>query len=94
MVDGVPLREHYAAIWKRSGTKPDELKNELPDWLGYLWQWFLELHQTRGSGMEGMQRITYAEIDAWIRLTGNVVDWWDVRAIKAVDSVACKPKEK
>lgn len=44
--------------------------------------------------MEGMQRITYTEIDAWIRLTGNDVSLLDVRAIKAIDAVACKPKEE
>jgi hypothetical protein len=57
---------------------------ELPKEGRATWATFLELHQTRSSGM-GIGAITYTEIDAWQRVTGIDLDPWEIVAIKALD---------
>ncbi len=82
-------------MFKQTGKRPAQLDAvQIPEWLIYLWQWFVELHNTRGEGMSGVAPITYSEMKAWSELTGNEPTPWEVRAIKAVDRIACRPKEK
>lgn len=80
-------------MWKRSGTKPREIDHSLDYELAYLWGWFLELHNGRGAGFSTLNPITYTDIEAWSRLSGNELQAWEVKAIKAIDAVACKPKD-
>lgn len=46
----------------------------------YLWRWFREIDARRRGGP-----ISYAEIDAWARLTGRRPTRWEVDAITRID---------
>lgn len=51
----------------------------------YLWGWFHELSNARGSGGFGAAAISYPDILAWSRLTGRRPAPWEVDVIKALD---------
>jgi hypothetical protein len=57
----------------------------LPLQAEHIWRWFCELDASRQSGGFGPSPITYQDIDAYRRLTGEVMQAWEVRAIRAVD---------
>lgn len=72
--------EHLQSIWKQSGEKPKELDGPpMPELGAHLWSWFSQLHKARQGP------ITYSEIEAWARLTGNSPQAWEVQAIKEID---------
>lgn len=58
---------------------------ECPPALEYLWGWFLDIGSTRGGGY-GPAPITYPDIDAWARLTGNDPTPWEVRMLRRIDN--------
>lgn len=72
------------ATWRKA--KADLEPPELPYCVEHLWRWFCELHLGRGTGGFGPSRVTYADIDAWSRLTRTQVRPAEVRAILAVDN--------
>ncbi|WP_435052260.1 phage tail assembly chaperone [Geoanaerobacter pelophilus] len=62
---------------------PDE--PPMPAEVEHIWTWFQELSATRGGGF-GPAPITYQEIEAWSRLTGNRPTPWEVTQIKMLDA--------
>ena len=60
---------------------------EVPDVVDYLWRWFFDLSRGRSSGMNGPSPLSALEIDAWLRLTGNIVSRSDFEAIMDMDAV-------
>lgn len=78
--------EHLAQVWDRTGKEPERLRSapELPVALYPLWDDFLALHRSRAVGM-GTARITFADIDAWQRVTGAVLRPWQIEAIQRAD---------
>jgi hypothetical protein len=50
-----------------------------------LFSYFLELHGTRGASMAGPLRITFAEIEAWQRVQGMLLEPWQIDAITGAD---------
>jgi hypothetical protein len=60
---------------------------EFPQVLSYLWQHFINLNNSRQSGM-GMNPISYSEIDAYCRLMKVSLSTFDVSAIKRLDVIA------
>jgi len=65
-------------------TIPDE--PQCPDVVAHVFGWFWHLSQRRSKGME-TGAIPYAEIDAWIRLTGTKVLDAEVEMITTMDDV-------
>lgn len=51
-----------------------------------LWNIFMQLNDTRGSNGYGMNPISFQEIEAMIRLTGNPLRSWEVEIIRAMDA--------
>lgn len=70
----------------------------LPDDLLYLWEWFLQLHRSRGGSGFGLMGITYEGIRAWCDVTGAEPHGWEIEAIKRADNAYCdvvnEPKAK
>lgn len=50
-----------------------------------LWQTFRELHASRPQSGFGPLRITFAEIDAFQRVTGVQLKPWEVDALRRAD---------
>jgi len=74
-------------VEKQTGIVPPELEGlpELPESAAYILQWFYDLSSTRTVGM-ALNPISFTEIDAWSRLTGNKPSIWEVSAIKQLDT--------
>ena len=71
--------EHLNIVWKQSGNKPQELADvpEPPPELLYLWDWLGELTYP----------MSFAELEAWGRLTGHTLCRWEVEALVKLDRV-------
>ncbi len=58
----------------------------LPVQLAHVWHWFLELSLGRtGSGF-GLNALTWADMDAWARLTQRRMTREDITCLKALDA--------
>jgi len=49
------------------------------------WRWWMELHQGRGQGGLGPAGLTWSDLQAWSRFTGNELSGEDVAMIFAID---------
>lgn len=67
---------------KQTTKRPAQPK--LPTEALRIWWAFVDLHRTRG-GEWGARAIPYTEIYAWSRLTGTVLEAWELDALRAVD---------
>lgn len=72
------------------GMSPEEAehfehRDRFPQALAYLWQWFVEICEVRGSNGFGPNCITYPDIAAWAQLTGSRPTPWDVGVLRALD---------
>jgi len=66
---------------------PDDYKSlPMPENYRHCWSWFGELSRTRSSNGFGQNPISYAEIDAWSRLTNIELTPLEVSAIMRLDS--------
>jgi hypothetical protein len=62
--------------------------------IAHVWDWFRELDATRGGNGWGVNPITFAEIDAYQRLTGEQITAWAARLIRAVDNAVLIERAK
>lgn len=71
-------------VWKTTGRKPKQLAEapELPEELGYIWEWFREVF----SG----EPLTFSEMQAWAQLTGKRLLGWEAELIKSLDRIYWK----
>lgn len=60
---------------------------DFPDLLTYLWEHFINLHNTRSMGM-ALNPISYTEIEAYSRLMKIQLSKFDIAAIKRLDIIA------
>ena len=56
---------------------------EIPLYYRHVWDWFLDLNQSRNSGGS----LSYADIYAYFQVMGINADRDDVRALKILDSL-------
>jgi hypothetical protein len=85
--DGSPLRDHLLKLKTAHGINDPLLTPiKVSPAVTYLWEYFLDLNNTRQSGM-GVSAINYTEIKSWCDLTGNTLSAFEVRVIKMLDSV-------
>ncbi|MEQ8347095.1 MAG: hypothetical protein RIB84_21210 [Sneathiellaceae bacterium] len=64
---------------------PELAGPDLPEEMGFLWAWFVELSGARGSGGLGPAPLTYPDIAAWSALTGVQPRPWQVALLKRLD---------
>jgi len=64
--------------------KPPQLADapEMPQELGYLWEWFREVFTGR--------ELTYGEMESWSRMTGKRLRGWEAELIKSLDRIFWK----
>ena len=53
----------------------------MPEALGYLWGWLLDIHNTRTINGMGASRATQLDIWAWQQNTGNKLALWELGAV-------------
>lgn len=71
-----------------------ELKGpELPEAAAHVWGWFIELCASRQHGAYAVQSLTYAEIEAWSRLTGRALRPFEVAWLRTLDALWLAPEE-
>jgi len=89
LADGSTKLEALTAIWTRTKRQPEELANlpRLPRQGRALWADFLDLHLTRRSGLNGPERLSFADLQAWQIVTASTLAPWEIRAILALDRV-------
>lgn len=73
----VALTEHL-----RTGKAP-----RLPTGGELIWRWFLDLHAGRGLGMAGPLPISWADIEAYRRLTGCPIERRHIDVLMALDRI-------
>lgn len=59
---------------------------EIPSAVSHVWDWFWTLDSRRQRTESGAQPLTFSEIDAWVRLMGEIPTPEEVRMILAMDS--------
>jgi hypothetical protein len=93
--DGHSLREHLEKVQEITKQVPEGLKDlvELPEEASQCWRWFLELNETRASGM-GISAITFTEIKSFFELHWVVPEVEEVEMIKLFDRVAMKAMQE
>lgn len=83
---GVTKREHLQQVQRQTGETPTDLQGpQCPPALEYIWQWFLELHQSRGHSMNGPLPLSHQELAAWAQLTQRPLSILEVRLLKSLD---------
>jgi hypothetical protein len=94
--DGSTKRQHLISAERQLGETPEELLNapELPEYLVYLWNYFMELSRARGNNGFGPSPLAYSEIQAWARLTKQALDAWELDAILKLDVLFLNAKSK
>lgn len=81
--DGNSVSDHMAVVRRRKGAAVAE-GPKCPEEAGYLWLVWNELHAARTSGMVP-NPISWTEIEAYQRVTGEPLLAWEARAVRAVD---------
>ena len=80
-------------VCRQTGKTPEELGLELPEETGpgvpengeYLWAWFQELSSGRGNNGFGVLPLTWADMDAWARMTGTRPEPWETAILRSMD---------
>ena len=67
---------------------PEDYPEEppFPDSLRYLWEWFVQLSDGRGSSGFGPNPLSWPDFDAWSRLMRVTPDVWEVTALRKLDT--------
>src|SRR5262249_53079993 len=92
--DGVPYRQVLEGLLERQTLKPErraEIEAELetppfPLELEHVWTAFCRLSARRRSGFS-IEPIGWADLDAFIRLTGVRLAPWEVQLIEMLDDL-------
>ena len=68
----------------------------IPELLVYLWVWFTEIGNERGSNGFGANAITSSGIRDWCWASGNNPQKWEIIVIKKLDNIwlNAQPKPK
>jgi hypothetical protein len=76
---------------KATGEEDPELRvPPFPEPIRALWNKFLSLHEGRTYGINGGNPLSYIDMDAWMRVTGNRLDQWEVEAVMRIDKAWLK----
>jgi len=53
---------------------------------GHLWIWFVDMNNAEREGGMSVSRITATSMIAWQWATGNTLELWERKALRAVDA--------
>lgn len=84
------MGEHLYTLFQATRKWPAELRDrpEDPEPLMYLWEWYWEIRAgERRDPMSGIvEPLSYLEIDAWQRVTGNRLRGFERRVLFRLDA--------
>lgn len=96
--DGSTLAEFGASIQEQTGSWPEDIPEppDIPPALEHLWAWFWQLRTANPSAGFGPAPLSFGEMDAWQRVTGNRLEPWHVDTLLAIDAafLAAQPKKR
>ena len=86
--DGSTLAEFGASIQEQTGSWPEDIPEppDIPPALEHLWAWFWQLRTANPSAGFGPAPLSFGEMDAWQRVTGNRLEPWHVDTLLAMDA--------
>ena len=93
--DGTTRRDHIEQLCKQTGKTPHELglvedeaddTPEIPEDGVYLWSWFQELSSGRGNNGFSPTAISWADIEAWARLTAIELTPYETLTLRSMDA--------
>lgn len=94
--DGSTLAEFGASIQEQTGSWPEDIPEppDIPPALEHLWAWFWQLRTANPSAGFGPAPLSFGEMDAWQRVTGNQLEPWQVDVLLAMDAafLTAQPK--
>lgn len=95
--DGRTRRAHLqeAAKHHAKGAAEALAGPELPESCAHVWTWFCELAVSRPAPAAPGQlppRFTYAELDAWARLSGARPRPWEIALLRELDALWVSPE--
>ena len=82
----------------QAGKKVSDLVTvvEFPELLDYLWRWFVDLNNERGSNGFGLNPLDSTKLKDWCWRTGNSPTKWEMEVIvklgRVFDEAQPKPK--
>lgn len=81
------LRDTLETVARMKGSPPDGLvnPNQLPVIFVDVWQSFHMLNNSRQSGLNGAQAISYQEIMAYCQLTNHKLSQLELEALRRLD---------
>lgn len=78
------MGDHFAAAARQLG-RPVATPPKLPPFAVHVWNTFSRLANARGGTGFGPAPLSFSEIDAFCRLTGERLDFWEIDAIRELD---------
>lgn len=87
--DGSVVGQHFAAYLRATGKRHADDTDPavpMPDAVGYLMRWFIELGHGRPSSNGVLLPIPSAEIAAWARLGHVEVEDWELDTLRLLDA--------
>ncbi|MGO4326733.1 hypothetical protein AB4Z48_18055 [Cupriavidus sp. 2TAF22] len=87
MPDGSTVRQNLESVARQIGRRPEGLDGPVLPPAGFqVWEWFMELNNTRQAGM-GLPPITYPDMQAFFSMIGEHPARWQITAIRRLDAV-------
>ena len=89
--DGHTQKAHLEQLQKQMGKKLPELEGPpFPSEVGFIWEAFLQLNDSRTMGTASANPIPYEAIKAFMEITYTVLSPRDIAVIKDLDKLYLK----
>ncbi|WP_293510060.1 hypothetical protein [Parvibaculum sp.] len=59
----------------------------MPLALRYIWTTYHRLRGRKGAGLNGAEPISWPDIDAFMRMTGNRLAPWEIQLLESLDNI-------
>jgi hypothetical protein len=81
-------RAQLESVERQTGITPQELLDiqEIPKSMISIWTHFINLHNTRTTGMSGVNAIAYSDIWAYFTLLQEQPEIWEINTIRRLDT--------
>lgn len=84
--NGSTLYDQLAQVEKTTGKWPAEYEPlSPPEGTEHIWQTFWELRDTARMGFSGPERLSFFDLDAWMRVRDLKLPGWFIDMIMAMD---------